>query len=513
MKRRDFLQFLGASGLAATLPLDLLAKNSKSQLLPSLLPSLDDKLITLDGLNYKILIKWGEAINSKENFGYNNDFIAINPLQENKAILWVNHEYVNPIFNGGAERTKQAVDIELKEVGGSLLEIEKINNDWKVVKNSSFNRRIDGNTKIPFAWDEKISGTDFALGSMGNCAGGYTPWGTFLTCEENYDIFWGDKLRNGTVKESWLKWDKIYPRSPEHYGWVVEVEPKTGKAKKLVSLGRFAHECAAVNKAKNGKIVAYSGDDSNDEHLYKFISNSDSSLEEGKLYVASLEQGKWISLDRNDQPILKEKFKNQTEVQIYAREAAKLVGATPLARPEDIEFDPLTGHVLIALTNNKPKKNFHGSILKIMEKNDDYGSLEFTHDTFLPGGKKYGFAAPDNMVFDKSGNLWFTTDMSGSDINQGAYEGFGNNSLFVFLRKGIHAGKVIRVASAPRDAEFTGPCFSPDYKTLFLSVQHPGEMSKSKDKPTSVWPDGDQPKPAVIVLQGDLLTKISEGKL
>src|SRR5205085_1878458 len=118
-------------------------------------------------------------------------------------------------------------------------------------------------------------------------------------------------------------------------------------------------------KGKNGKIVAYTGDDTNDEHLYKFISDSDSSLEKGKLYVANLEKGQWISLDINDQPVLKQNFKNQTEIQIFTREAAKMVGATPMDRPEDIEFDPLTGNVFVALTNNKPKKNYYGSILKI----------------------------------------------------------------------------------------------------------------------------------------------------
>jgi uncharacterized protein len=513
MNRRDFFQFLGGAGLLSTLPLDLLAKNDVKLLFPGLPISTEDKLITLNGVNYDILIRWGDSINSKEKFGFNNDFIAFHPLENDRGILWVNHEYVNPLFNGGLERTKKAVDLELKEVGGSLVEVKKDKDQWKVVKNSKYNRRIDGNTKIPFAWDKQIAGSTFALGSMGNCAGGYTPWGTVLTCEENYDMFWGDKLRDGTSKKSWFSWDKIYPRSPEHYGWVVEIEPKTGKSKKLISLGRFAHECAAVNKAKDGKIIAYSGDDTNDEHLYKFISNSENSLEKGKLYVASLEKGEWISLDINDQPILKEKFKDQTEVLIYTREAAKLVGATPLARPEDIEFDPLTGHVLVALTNNKPKGNFHGSILKIMEENDDYGSLKFKHDTFLTGGNEHGFAAPDNLAFDKSGNLWFTTDVGGDDINKGPYEGFGNNSLFVFLRTGNFKGKVIRVASAPRDAELTGPCFSPDFKTLFLSVQHPGETSKSLEQLTSQWPDGGIPKPAVVTLKGPLLDKIIEGKL
>ena len=103
--------------------------------------------------------------------------------------------------------------------------------------------------------------------------------------------------------------------------------------------------------------------------------------------------------------------------------------------------------------------------------------------------------------------------MSGDAINQGPYAGFGNNGLYVFLRSGAHQGKVIRVATAPTDAEFTGPCFSPDYKTLFLSVQHPGGESESLDKLTSTWPDGKIPKPSVVTLQGPPLDNIVKGNL
>lgn len=511
MNRREFLQFIGISGVVATLPScgSLMATAPKD--LPNLPTSLADELQTAEGLNYKILLRYNQPINAKEKFGFNNDFIAFHELEKDHGILWVNHEYVSAYLS---PRDKKNMDRERTEVGGSLVEVKKINNEWQMVPNSQYNRRLDAYTKIPFAAGEKINGSQVAIGTFGNCAGGKTPWGTILTCEENYDMFIGEKERNKKFEPSWLGWEKYYNNMPpEHYGWVVEVEPLTGKAKKLISLGRCAHECAAVTYAKNGKVVAYTGDDSVNEHLYKFISDSNDSLDKGKLYVANLEQGRWISLDINDQPILKKNFKNQTEIQIYAREAAKLVGATPLDRPEDIEFDPLTGHVFVALTNNKTKKNFYGSILKIMEDNNDPGSMTFKHDTFLAGGKENGVACPDNMVFDPKGNLWFTTDMSGGDVNKGPYEGYGNNSLFVFLRSGKHAGQVIRVANAPVDAEFTGPCFSPDYKTLFLSVQHPGEYSTSPDKLTSHWPDGGTPKPCVVTMQGELLDKIVAGKL
>lgn len=515
MNRREFLQFLGVSGAVAVLPgCSSNPASFTSKSLPHLAPSLEDKLITAEGLDYKILIKWGEKINATESFGFNNDFLAFHPLADNRGLLWVNHEYVDPKFINGTERTKANVDRELLEVGGSILEVKMTDGAWSVVKNSEYNRRLNANTKIPFAWDKEIGGSKFGLGTMGNCAGGKTPWGTFLTAEENYDMFWGDFDSKGKkISSSWLEWDKFYPRNPQHYGWIVEIEPKTGKSKKLISMGRCAHECAAVTFGKNGKVVAYTGDDHNFEHLYKFISDSSNSLEKGKLYVASLEKGQWMSMDINDQPVLKKHFKDQTEVQIFAREAAKLLGATPLDRPEDIEFDPLTGHVFIALTNNKVANNYNGSILKIMEDNNDPASLTFKHETFLTGGHENGFACPDNLVFDKSGNLWFTTDMAGDAINKGQYKGFGNNGLYVFIRSGAHKGEILRVATAPVDAEFTGPCFSPDYKTLFLSVQHPGETSESATKLTSTWPDGGIPKSSVVTLQGPLLDKIVSGQI
>lgn len=512
MNRRDFLQFLGISGLTLTfIPILPSCASTKRKGLQGLAPSLEDKLLTADGLNYKILLSWGDPINATQKFGFNNDFIAYHSLAKDHALLWVNHEYVNSLYINGPERTKNNIDLERLEVGGSIVEIKKVNDEWTVIKNSPHNRRIDATTKIPFAWESPIKGQSFAIGTLANCAGGYTPWGTFLTCEENYDMSIGEVDRKGNFTKSWQGWETVYPVPPEHYGWVVEINPKDGDAKKLISLGRCAHECAAVTKSKSGKVVAYTGDDSVNEHLYKFISDSKDSLEKGKLYVASLERGEWLSLDINDQPILKNNFKDQTEIQIFTREAAKLVGATPLDRPEDIKFDPLTGNVLVALTNNKGKKNFYGSFLKIMESDNDPGSLTFKSDTFLTGGKETGFACPDNMVFDPKGNLWFTTDMSESDINLGPYEGMGNNSLFVFFRSGDHAGEIIRVVNAPKDAELTGPCFSPDFKTLFLSVQHPGESTRSANEHASTWPNGNIPRPSVVTIQGPLLDKIIQG--
>ena len=148
---------------------------------------------------------------------------------------------------------------------------------------------------------------------------------------------------NNPIKTpSYYGWDKFYDYPPEHYGWVVEIDPKDGKAQKHIALGRFAHECCTLFQLDDNRIVAYTGDDKNDEHLYKFVSSKANSLKEGTLYVADMKKGKWLALEWENQSILKCKIKDQTEVLIRAREASKLLGATELNRPEAVSYTHLT---------------------------------------------------------------------------------------------------------------------------------------------------------------------------
>lgn len=306
-----------------------------------------------------------------------------------------------------------------------------------------------------------------------------------------------------------MAWHGQFPHPPEHYGWVVEVNPITKMAKKLTALGRFAHEGALVLTALDGRHVVYMGDDTQDEHFYKFISHKPGSLEKGELYVADMSRGRWEHLSITN-PKLKDHFLDQTDLLIRTREAAKLLGATPLDRPEGCAQDPIGKSIFINCTMNKAAGRPFGSILKVTEDQHNLLSMRFSSETFISGGEASGFACPDNMCFDARGNLWITTDIADYDLNLSPYKSFGNNGLFFMPLTGPDAGKAFRFAVAPKEAELTGPCFSLDGRTLFLSVQHPGANTRDLKQPTSHWPDGGSslPRSAVVAITGPLLDSI-----
>ncbi len=347
--RRDFIEFMGGSALAfsfaggaagllqacTSAPKTKRILEGKSYF--ALDPSAGDRFALAEGLSYQVLLRWQDSLNSKGlQFGNNSDYLAHFPLgDKNEALLCVNHESPGYLFvsdwnPGDKTKTRAQIEIERANVGVSIVHLR----DNRLVFNSPYNRRIDGRTPIRMVSERPILKGKQAIGTLGNCAGGFTPWGTYLTCEENYHDFYGENVHsdNGKITRKPSKnfnWELEFPEPPEHYGWVVEINPQTGEAKKLAALGRFAHECATVRKGNDGRCVVYSGDDAAGEHLYKFIAEKAGSLETGLLYVANLEQGRWLPLLREENLALAKKFKDHTELLIRAREASKIVGATP----------------------------------------------------------------------------------------------------------------------------------------------------------------------------------------
>lgn len=520
--RREFLRFMGrtAGATAVALPVISCSDRGSASGIAGIAPGTEDEVVLAGGLEYELLVSWGDPINGRgDRFGFNNDYTAFFPIDGNPldGLLWVNHEEVlSGYFSSPrdpADKSRQDVEREMLEVGGSIIRIRMSDGHWRLVPDDRYNRRIDATTPIPIGSAEAVAGAREAIGTLGNCAGGVTPWRTVLTCEENFHFFYGDvRFENGRrihEKDTLIGWDRYLDYPPEHYGWVVEIDPFTGAANKLTALGRFAHEGATVTLARDGRPVVYMGDDKTDEHIYKFIGDEPGSLAQGTLYAADTDRGRWLplSLDRDNR--LTQAFSTQTELLIRTREAAKLAGATPQDRPEDIEIDPHSGAVLIALTKHPLRP--YGSILRLAEKNNDPAAEEFVANTFLAGGTENGFACPDNLVFDPRGNLWLCTDIASHELSGLLYAPFKNNGLFHIPMSGSHAGVPVQVASAPPGAEFTGPTFSPDGRTLFLSVQHPGENSGSADALSSHWPDGGAalPRPGVICISGPLLDELA----
>jgi secreted PhoX family phosphatase len=462
---------------------------------------------------------YGDVINQKgDTFGFNNDFTLYFPIDGDKrGLLWVNHEYSSEIFVHGAKPasgkyTAAQIQKMLYNQGGSIIEVYRDKEGtWKMDTKSKYARRITGLTSFqltgPARGSKAVAGATNVQGTFANCSGGMTLWGTVLSAEENFE---------NTAKDAGL--------NDTHYGWIVEIDPfdPNFKPRKHTGLGRFNHENAAVGLTNDNRVVVYMGDDKKDACVYKFISknkyvesrgksNADL-LEEGTLYVANMGSGKWVPLTienvRNaakNKPELLEMFQTQADVVVNCHEAALLVGGTPTDRPEDVEISPFDKTVFIAHTNNDRHGNFHGHITRFIEEGDDLGALTFDFEIFAAGGKQSGFSAPDNLTFDSLGNLWTVTDMSSSKLNSGIYTHFANNGMFVIPTIGKNAGEAFQFASAPVEAELTGPSFTPNETALFLSIQHPGEETADLNNLTSRWPHrkGDtMPRPGVVAITG-----------
>lgn len=515
LSRRKFLTYMGsstaalvaassglgaltskASAMTADHLMDGQGKGSGKPLTVPFKPverSWENELVLPNGYNYKIIASYGDEINSKgEIFGDAADLTVYFPIDSleggnnsEEGLIWVNHEFPEPQnymkMLGINESTfdkknlnnyPKLLKMEKEAVGGSVIRVRKENGEWKMVKDDTYNRRVDGTTSIeltgPARGSNAINGAKIVEGSLGNCSGGRTFWNTALSCEENteYGRSYG--------------WPNF---TDEHYGWVVEVDPfdATKPVRKHTALGRFAHENTALGLTEEGKVVVYMGDDKRDECFYKFISekkfnanNRDANmdiLEKGTLYVANLGKQQWIALDYATNSALQKEFADQAEVLINTRVAARVVGGTLLDRPEDVEIHPHDGTVFLALTNNSNHGNFHGQIVRFVPTNSDHGSDSFRFEVFVAGGKQSGITCPDNLHFDSKGNLWVVEDFGATEDN--VYAAYKNCGVFMIPTDGKNYGIPHQFASGPRGCELTGPWLTPDETTLFLDVQHP----------------------------------------
>lgn len=537
-----------------------------------------------EGYSWQRLISWGDPLfsgaseldhatggsveNSDRIFGENTDGMELFVIG-GKQVIAVNHEYTNndvnlPQADKGVPRDAKDV-LKLQNLQGvSVMEIAEGPNGWSVVKDSPLNRRITHNTPMRIAGP--AAGHDLmkteadptganSLGTFNNCGSGKTPWGTYLTCEENFNGYFGateePKLseqvaagykRYGISSKGsgydYHKWDARFdtsknPNEPHRAGWIVEIDPADPQSVpvKRTALGRFKHENAAATLAPDGRVVVYLGDDERGEFLYRFVSrdvyvpggDTSTLLDQGELSVAKFNDdmsGEWVALTpaATGMPA--------AEIAIFTRIAASKVGATTMDRPEWVAVNPISVEAYCALTNNKnrgvkanaggdeqpvggpnPRKaNNYGQIVRWRPAGGDHAAKAFTWDLYVMAGNpavhKDANAGSKNI---NDGNLFNSPDgmvidttgliwiqTDGNDSNKGDFAGQGNNQM---LAGDPVTGRIERFLTGPKGSEVTGLCWSADRRTMFVGIQHP-------DAP---FPDGEGklPRSSIIAIKRD----------
>ncbi|MEU1917318.1 PhoX family protein [Streptomyces massasporeus] len=571
-------------------------------------PNTADAVTVPDGYRQNVVIRWGEPIlrgapafdpekqtakAQAAQFGYNCDFLALLPLpgERGRQLLVANHEYTDEIlmFRGydAAAPTREQAEIAWAAHGLSAVVVEEDRRSGKLtaVTRHQLNRRVTATTAFrltgPVAGSELVktsadpTGTK-VLGTLNNCSGGVTPWGTTLHGEENFNQYFANSGRatdkrygigTGASERKWERFDKRFdvarePNEVHRFGYVVEFDPYDPEStpRKHTALGRFKHEAATVRLTHDGRPVVYSGDDERFDYFYKFVGSKRmkhgssrsvrehnlSLLDEGTLYVAKLTgdspaleidgtgklpkdgefdgSGEWIPLATAtaEGAVSHVDGMSAEEVFVFTRLAGDKVGATKMDRPEDIEPNPVTGKVYVALTNNtnrgvgsnakadeaNPRNaNKHGHVLELTERWNRPESTRFAWSLFLVAGDPddpatyfAGFpkdavsqiSCPDNVAFDPHGNLWISTD--GAQL--GSHDG-----LFGVATRGERRGELKQFLTVPKGAETCGPIIQD--RRVLVSVQHPGEIDgASVEKPASAWPDGPGTyvRPAVVAV-------------
>jgi uncharacterized protein len=444
---------------------------------------------------------------------------------------------------------------------------------------------------------------DRATGTLNNCGNGYTPWGTYLSGEENWAFYFrrGDDAAVDAVRDTRLArqgiaannvdpvaatapfnyraWDRAdggtdlqtrfdctaigadasadFRNEPNHFGYVVELDPYSPDqiAQKRTALGRAAHEGAWFGPVVEGEPLAvYMGDDSRNEYIYKYVSNAlwsaadatlglaggDKYLDDGRLYVARFNddgRGEWLLLAKENPALAA--FEDLADIVINSRLAADAAGATKMDRPEWGGVNPKNGEFYVSLTNNSTrgttgpavdaanprtyeelkgetsqKGNPNGHILRLRETGSDVAATTFAWDVYLFGAQSDAdrtsvnlsalsndndFSSPDGLWFDARGVLWIQTDDGAytdvtncmmlaaipGEVGDGAELSVGGQRTFV--GKAASAETVKRFLVGVPGAEITGVDLTPDHKTLFVGIQHPGETG-TLDTFQSNWP-------------------------
>ena len=446
--------------------------------------------------------------------------------------------------------------------GVSVIDVqEEAPGEWAVVR-SPLNRRITANTPMTFsgpAAGHRLLRTTvdaagrFPLGTINNCSHGVTPWNTYLTCEENFNGYFRvdpgtytaeqqeltSRYGVGGDRNNWATHDPRFvvtssePNEPNRFGWVVEIDPFDAGSRpvKRTALGRVKHESAYVHVTKGGRVVVYTGDDQVNEHVYKFVSHDNwqsarargrSPLDDGILYVAVFNDdgsGEWLPLTYGQRGLVAANgFADQGDVLVKTRQAASTVGATRMDRPEWVSVDPHTDMVYLTLTNNtssakvmsaaNPRTpNPSGHIIRWREKGNDHTATSFEWDLFLLAGQgrssgdgstiadEDAFSSPDGIWSDADGRVWIQTD--------GTQPLGANDQMLAanpYASDADGTPEIRRFLTGVLGCEVTGVVTTPDQRTMFVNIQHPGDVKPSQ------WPHMDgltTPRSATVVVTKD----------
>lgn len=595
-----------------------------------------DAVVVPPGYTAQVLAPWGEpltalagawqadgsntALDQANAVGMHHDGMWFFPIggSSTEGLLAINHEYIDeaalhpngPTTDASGKRpSTEELRKEINAHGVSVVRVRMAaDGTWQVVANDALNRRYTGATEMdvtgPLAGSDLLitpysNGRSVARGTLNNCGNGYTPWGTYLTCEENWPGYFvnngtlpNDQVRIGmTVGNTRYRWedgagaaDEVdgefarfdltpkgasaagdYRNEANGHGYIVEIDPYTSdsRAVKRTALGRFRHEgCVPANPVAGQPVVFYSAHDARGEYIYKFVSDAlwdtadadpvdrmatgSKYMDAGTLYVARFDAdgtGEWLPLTTANPALAK--FANQAEIIINTLEAADLVGATPMDRPEWGAVDPVTNSVYFTLTNNSRRgttgsrnagepnaraatdaanprgPNNNGHIIRFDEGAD---VSRFTWDIFVFGSYAGAdadtnlsglqvmnqFASPDGLVFDPRGILWIQTDNGAPEV-----AGYTNDQMLAVVPSVLvnAQGKQVPIETANQDAlrrffvgpngcEVTGLAFTPDLTTFFVNIQHPGNWPSAADAAAQT-PAGQtvRPRAATVVIR------------